>query len=478
MLKKHLYHVIVILCCFFAVPGSGYADENESSEPPISMNEEVLKIPADSENPAMLTVTLLRPNGSGPFPLAVMNHGSSTNREKNQNHRYYRTYSAYYFLSRGYAVVLPMMRGYGGSEGKQNLNGCNQEEVGNRNAKDIAAVISYMSAQSDIDSSRIVMAGQSFGGFNTLAYGAGGDVKVKGLINFAGGGIISNCSSTLTALEKAAGHYGAKTTIPSLWFYGDNDSKFPPEISRAMYNSYTAAGGQAELVAYGRFMEDSHEMLGFPEGFKIWMPKVDAFLSKLGLPSGNVNPAYLPMDFPAPTNFAKIDDVDAVPYLNDQGRKTYKQFLEKKMPRVFVVTNRGGNISFNGGFDPLGRAMAACKKHNMPCEVYAVDDYVVWTPPNTQALAQFPPSNFAELDDIDAVPYLNDKGKDNYQKYLSAPKPKVFVISAKGSAGSFVGGPDPLGRAMGSCQKQNLKCEVYAVDDQVVWKPSSNSSLQ
>jgi len=76
--------------------------------------------------------------------------------------------------------------------------------------------------------------------------------------------IAPTCPSSESTLANAAGHYGARTTIPSLWFYGDNDALFPVHTWRTMHDYYTAAGGPAELVAYGKFMEDSHSVLNYP----------------------------------------------------------------------------------------------------------------------------------------------------------------------------------------------------------------------
>ena len=48
------------------------------------------------------------------------------------------------------------------------------------------------------------------------------------------------------------------------------------------------------------------------------------------------------------------------------------------MPKVFVFSPDGMVASFNGGFDPLGRALTACQKAGRQCQVYAVDDQVTW----------------------------------------------------------------------------------------------------
>jgi dienelactone hydrolase len=456
--------VSVLLSCVIA-HGAADAAEDAKIAPPASMNERVLSVPGDPQRPAILQVTVLSPDGAGPFPLAVMNHGAAGTQHPDQEPRYRNTFSAYYFLSRGYAVALPMMRGFSGSEGRQVLDGCNQETVGLSNANDIRAVVDYLSTQPYVDGSRVVVAGQSFGGWNTLAFGTLNHPKVKGLINFAGGAVISSCHSTLSTLARAAEYYGSKTTIPSLWFYGDNDAKFAPPVWHGMFDHYTAAGGRAELVAYGRFMTDSHNLLGFPEGLRIWGPKVDAFLSRVGLPSKITHPEYLPADFPAPSNFAAIDDVEAVPYLTEEGRKTYRKFLSDPMPKVFVISPKGLSASFNGGFDTLGRAMKTCEEKAHKCQVYAADDYVTWI----RATPAPPPTHFASIKDAGAVPYLNEGGRQGYEKYLTIRKPKAFVISPDGAWAASSLGEDPLSSALEACKKAHQGCKIYAVDDQVVW---------
>jgi dienelactone hydrolase len=429
------------------------------------MNERVLSVPGDAQRPAMLQVTVLMPDGTGPFPLAVMNHGTSATSRPDLEPRYRFTFAAYYFLSRGYAVALPMMRGFAGSEGKQELDGCNQEAVGISNAKDIRAVIEFMSVQPYIDWSRVVVAGQSFGGWNALAFGILKHPNVRGLINFSGGAHISNCSDTPAALARAAERYGAQTIIPSLWIYGDNDTKFAPPVWRAMFDRYTAAGGHAELLAYGRFMTDSHNLLGFPEGLLIWAPKMDAFLTMLGLPARIEYAEYLPMDFPPPSHFATIGDVDAVPYVTEQGRQLYRKFLSDPMPRVFVLSSKGFAASFQGGFDPLGRAMSACEQRSQKCQFYAVDDYVTWERPTPAP----PSSGFASLGDVSAVPYLNDAGRQGYGKYLTLRKPKAFAVAPDGAWSAVSLGDDPLQTALEGCKKAHQGCQLYAVDDNVVW---------
>jgi dienelactone hydrolase len=358
------------------------ASEARKRDPSLDgpLNEQVIRIPGEDAPAVTLEVTIFHPDGAGPFPLAIMNHGATGISTDHRGQRYRLTNAAFYFLSRGYAVALPMMRGFSASGSDFYHFGCDLGATGIANAKDIRTVIRTLSTDPRFDTRQVVVAGQSFGGWNTLAVGTLNIPNVKGLINFNGGVEISDCDRGDSSLIDAAGSFGARTKIPSIWFYGDNDALFPTSTWRSMYDRYIKNGGHAELVDVGAFMWNSHQFLAYPESQPLWVPKVDQFLAQLGMPSKLVNTGYLPTPFPAATHFAMLSDVGAVPYLTDKARDVYRSFLEAPFPRAFVITEDGGAASDSGGFDPLGRALSICENGSTRCGVYAVDDHVVWTP--------------------------------------------------------------------------------------------------
>jgi dienelactone hydrolase len=454
-----------------AAPGSALdASLDPTLIPPVTMQQALLMLPGDPARPVQLEVTLLKPEGAGPFPLAVLNHGAAQHGQTPRDvPRYVYTFSAYYFLSRGYAVAMPMMRGFAASGGKLPNTGCDVVGLGYADARDIAAVIADLRQEPDLDTSRIVVGGQSFGGWNTLALGAMRPKRVVGLVNFVGGVRSSGCDGgNLAAGDRAlvAGMsaFGARTRIPSIWFYGDNDSIFPVPVWQAMDRAYTKAGGPAALVPFGRFMSDSHQLLSFGEGLPLWTGKVDAFLRGIGMPSRVVEPGYLPVPIPPPSHFAAIDDAVAVPNLNARGRQAYEVFLGHKPPRAFALSPDGQSVGSYGGFDPLGRALGLCRANGFTCMPYAVDNAVVWVPPPPPV-----PSHFAALDDVAAVPYLNATAEDGYRRFLAAPVPRAFVIAPDGSWVSAIG-PNPAYHALKYCRLHHLDCGVYAVDRVVVWR--------
>ncbi|WP_158545070.1 alpha/beta hydrolase family protein [Dyella monticola] len=427
-----------------------------------------MRIPGDPDHPVTLVMTIFTPEGFGPFPLAIMNHGSSGDVPPAQQPRYRLSFSSYYFLSRGYAVALPMMRGYAGSEGHLTSHGCDHLATGIDNAKDIRAAIDYMKQQPYIDGSRILVAGQSFGGWNTLAVGALKIPGVKALVSFAGGMKASSCRDNDKALIEAAGLLGDEVTTPSIWFFGDNDEVFATPVWHAMYDRYVAAGAPAELVAYGRFGINSHNLLGSAEGLPIWTPKLDAFLGRHGLPNKFLYPEYLPQPSPPPSHYADLNDLQALPYLNavpnGKGMAYYQHFLSQPLPRALAIGVHGAGEA-SGGFDPILLAMRRCQRITLGCRLYAVDNEVVWTRPTPTPA----PTHFANLSDENAVPYLTPSGRLGYEKFLAMVRPRAFAIAPDGGWAASARGLDPVAAAMADCSAKHQNCHLYAVDGDVVW---------
>jgi dienelactone hydrolase len=385
--------LLLLAGCADQAPSASAAGENpiaanDTRLPAAPLNEEVHHLTGDPDRPVTLEVTLFKPDGPGPFPLAVMNHGATNASDTNRGERYRFTVSAYYFLSRGYAVALPMMRGFAGSGGRLFRDRCNLAEVAETNSRDISAVIADLARRPDIDGTRIVVAGQSFGGWNTLGVGTAPPPGVRGLVAFNPALRSSDCQTQDSSMAAAAAQLGARTRLASLWFFGDNDTVMPVPTWRAMFEAYTRAGGRAELVDVGPYKNDSHQFLSFPESLPLWAPKVDAFLQRIGLPASVVFPDYLPHPAPPATNWAALSDAAAVPYLGDRGRAIYQRFLNAPLPRAFVISPNGLGSDASGGYDPLGRALRACGQHSEGCRAYAVNDAVVWRgADNTEPLA-------------------------------------------------------------------------------------------
>jgi dienelactone hydrolase len=281
--------VLTVRAALFAAvllaPAPSPVRAQTGAEPPLeaSLRERVIRVTKPGFWAPTLEVTLFSPQGDGPFPVVVINHGKASGDPRWQARARYLLPSRA-LVERGFLVVLPMRTGFSKSTGSYMEVGCNTESNGLVQADDVAAVLDHVATLPEADATRTIVMGQSHGGLVTLALGTLGRPGVKGLVNFAGGLRYTQCVAWEDGLARTFAAYGAKTRIPSLWFYGDNDSYWSRPVWEAMHRAYVGAGGEARMVAYGTFATgDAHGMFGSRAGQSIWLPEFDRFAAALGL---------------------------------------------------------------------------------------------------------------------------------------------------------------------------------------------------
>ena len=348
-----------------------------------TLGEQVLMLPSTGFTEPALEVTVFRPPGAGPFPVVLINHGRAPGNAHLQP-RYRPLLAAREFVRRGYAVVVPMRQGFSRSGGNEISAGCNVASNGLMQAVSVHRTLAWLATQDWADVSRNLVMGQSHGGLTILAYGTAPHPGTRLLVNFAGGLRQTDCVGWQQGLIAAIAGYGQSSRLPSLWFYGDNDSYFSPFVFRGAHAGFVAAGGQAELVAYGLFGSDAHAMFGSRAGLPLWLPRVLAAMAAVDLPVAVLHTLDELADLPVPpaSGFARVDELDRVPVRTDRARDGYAAWLRADAPKAFAIHPGLGHwASAWGGERPLARALASCERFaKAPCRLYAVDETVVWSP--------------------------------------------------------------------------------------------------
>ncbi len=79
-----------------------------------------------------------------------------------------------------------------------------------------------------------------------------------------------------------------------------------------------------------------------------------------------------------------------------------------------------------------------------------------------------PPTQFAALSDVAAVPKITAFGRGLYEEWLTKPFPRAVAVSDKGAIARGYGSKG-METAIQNCEKHGSPCRLYAVDDQVVW---------
>ena len=357
----------------------------------LDIREAIVRVPVTVKNSfnkeitGDVLVTTFRPQGPGPFPLVVMNHGRPGDpalRAQFPRQRFEPI--ARFFIRKGFAVAVPQRLGYGVSasagdpEETVSCNNPGYQPAGDAAAVQVLAVVAHMRKEADIDPSRLVIMGQSFGGFTTVAAAATKPDGLVAAINIAGGSGGNSvtrpgnpCQAYLLEYTYAA--WGKTATAPMLWMYSENDQHFSPKNSRAWFDAFTKAGAKAEFKLMPPFGDDGHALL--LRANDLWQPVVDEFLARHGFTTPGV------MDKPAVTGLGKALDAAAVPLISSTRRdEGYLRYLAAKSPKAFALGS-GGIFGGAWGDDAMSNALGICQRRTgLPCKLYAVDNDVVWVP--------------------------------------------------------------------------------------------------
>jgi len=269
-----------------------------AEELPQDMHESVATIDVkvkdsyDKEETGKVVITQYKPDGKGPFPIVIMNHGRSSS-DRGHPLRVLYIDQAHFFTERGFTVFVPTRIGYGAMatgfdpENSGSCNNRNYNATAEASSTEILAALDYAKQQPDVDPTRVVIIGVSVGGFATTASAAKNPSGLVAAINFAGGaggdpvghpGI--PCQGN--KLEDMYSHFGSISKSPMLWIYAENDLYFNPTYSQAWHAAFVKAGGNAEYHLMPPFGKNGHVL--FSKGMDIWSPIVSQFLGKLGFP--------------------------------------------------------------------------------------------------------------------------------------------------------------------------------------------------
>jgi dienelactone hydrolase len=256
------------------------------------VREEVRILPAEARY--TLAVTILRPRGDGPFGAIILNHGApgtAAARGAESPALFLHTASA--FAQRGYAVFMPMRRGFGATGGTfaEDSGSCSDPDFhgGERAAAaDVLAAYDFARKLPYVERSRILLAGQSAGGIASLYAAAQRPDGVAAVLAFAAGrGADPGHPGVPCAAERLAAvfeYVGRSIQAPVLLHYAENDRSFGPATSQLWFRKFKAAGATAEYLLQPPFGADGHYVFSDRDGIRVWLPGVERFLQRHGIP--------------------------------------------------------------------------------------------------------------------------------------------------------------------------------------------------
>jgi dienelactone hydrolase len=348
----------------------GPASQGLAGEPYI---QEELRVTYAPAGPQGLEALLVRPNEPGRHPLALIAHGSPRSPNERPNMSPWAMLpQAMEFARRGWAAVVVMRRAYGGSGGDwaESYGACanpNYIAAGNSAAADLKAAFAFLATRPDIDSARAISVGVSAGGFATVALAADPPPGLVAAINFAGGrgSLHDDEVCREDRLIEAFHFFGARTRIPMLWVYAQNDHFFGPKLAQHLRDASTENGASVEFISAPAFGTDGHGLFSLA-GIPVWSVFVDAFLQRQGL---QLRTTLLP---PRPR-----PPLGAPATLSANGRKAFETYLMSPPHKAFALSP-DGRFGWRSGQRTTeaarSGALTFCRQGAQDCEVMFVDD--------------------------------------------------------------------------------------------------------
>jgi dienelactone hydrolase len=275
----------------------------------------------------------------GRLPIALITHGKNAKAAENQALRADMMLpQARDFAARGWLAVVILRRGYGQSDGLPGVSrgaaymACENADLARGfevEADDLDGALKVVAARPDADGSRAIAIGQSLGGGVVLAFAARRPAGLLGVVNVSGGAWRTNGEGNVCEhadLVAAMATLGARTRIPTLWLYAENDSLFPPELVTRMRDAYAASGGRAELRMFPPVVHDGHRLFADFGGRVKWLRAVDGFLQTHGMPNANL---------------ARAEMVMSTTKLAARARPVVDEYLSTPAPKLLVATPSG-----------------------------------------------------------------------------------------------------------------------------------------
>lgn len=264
------------------------------TNPLIAWREEIVSYQAPGTfGSNRLEATLLLPEarrfGAGPYPVMVWNHG-----DVSLDHPAVRYKSrirdlglAREFLNLGTAVLMPARKGVGMSEGTYprgfRAGDADPVYLARVHAEDIVPALAWLKTRPELDANRVILAGQSAGGFTAIYLASQNLAGLIGAIDFAGGRTNMSEAQSPTYLNRMMvdgfAELGKTTRIPTFWVFAENDSRYTAETIRTSYDAFQAAGGKGRLLLSPPLEGDGHFIYAKPG---LWRAALKEYLGEIG----------------------------------------------------------------------------------------------------------------------------------------------------------------------------------------------------
>jgi carboxymethylenebutenolidase len=244
---------------------------------------------------ATLHAMLWRPQGGGPFPAILLNHGSGRTREELERLGTYERnaeklgpvfahhgYVFLYLFRRGVGLstdqganAVDLMNAESAAHGQEARNALQLQLLENRELDDALSGLKFLRALPYVDAQDVAVIGHSFGGSLTVLL-AEREPNLRAVVVFSGAGYSFDRSAELRArLLAAINHVAA----PVFFIHAQNDYSLSSGKVLDARREHIGKPHRLKIdPPIGDTVDDGHNFLYL--GMNIWEPDVFAFLDE------------------------------------------------------------------------------------------------------------------------------------------------------------------------------------------------------
>ena len=227
----------------------------------------------------------LTPNGQGPYPVVIFNHGSEKNPAPCGPPDL-----GYFYQKKGFAFFTFQRHGHGASPGEYIMDLQKQAYVGHPGNigaaqgeavrlqelynKDVESAVSWLKQQDWVDPQNLAMTGISFGGIQTILTAEKG-LGIKAFLPFA-----PAAQSWNPVLADRLKRAVRQARAPIFIIQAQNDYSLEPSRVLGRELEKKGAPNQAKIYpSFGVTTQDGHWGFGSRrDGIGVWASDVDSFL--------------------------------------------------------------------------------------------------------------------------------------------------------------------------------------------------------
>lgn len=229
---------------------------------------------------------IYKPEGTGPFPVVIWNHGSEQNPKAHPE-------LGMFYAKHGFVLFLPVRDGHLPSPGAYIVEEGNaipktdadawrakMVELHEKHNQAVVDAIAWIKKQAYVDAGRIAVTGCSYGGIQTLLTSEK-DLGVRAFIPFAPGAM----SWANTKLQEREQETVRNARSPLFLIQAKNDySTGPSEVLGPLVKAKGGINRATLYPAFGTTPAEGHGGFACSErGIEIWGPDVLEFLKAAGM---------------------------------------------------------------------------------------------------------------------------------------------------------------------------------------------------